>query len=239
MAQAAIFDMDGLLVDSEPFWRTVTVEVMDSLGSDVRPLLDRGATKGMRVDESVALFRALVPWDEAVGESLVGDDEIMARIVDGVVSAIKRGVALMPGAVEALDWLEEKGLRLALATGSVPPVVTAVLDAVGLHDRFEVIRSAVEVPLGKPHPAIFLETAAALGVEAGSCVVLEDSVNGCIAGKAARMRVVAVPAAEDRGDRRFCIADLVLDSLEEFPGEATAALLGIDGAAVPVRRTCD
>lgn len=221
--------MDGLLVDSEPLWRIVTLEVLDELGSDVRPILDRGLTKGMRVDESIALFRALSPWPGA-GDADV-DLDAVERIVAGVVDAIKASAELMPGALGALDLLAGEGLVLALASGSVPVVIDAVLDKFGLRSRFAAVVSALHVPLGKPHPQVFLDTASAIGVAPVECVVLEDSLNGCIAAKAAQMRAIAVPAREERSDPRFAIADVILDSLTAIRSPEVAEILGKERAA--------
>ncbi len=230
-ARAAIFDMDGLLVDSEPFWRSVQTAELAALGSDVVPIIERGLIKGMRVDETVALFRNLAPFQ---GPS---DEALIARIVAGVVAEIEAHAVLMPGALEALDRLEAAGLKLALASGSVPPVVDAVLDRFVLRERFLAVSSAIDDPLGKPHPAIFLRTAEALGVDALDCVVLEDSINGVIAAKAAKMRVIAVPAAADLPDPRFAVADVVLSSLEEIATPAAARVLGfVPGARSPDER---
>ncbi len=223
--RAAIFDMDGLLVDSEPIWSAVTRELMAELGADVATVLDTGLTKGMRVDESIALFRTLAPFPGA------GDPEAEAalaqRIVRGVAMAITAGAQLMPGALGALDRLADAGLVLALASGSVPAVIDAVVDRFALRERFAVIRSASGVPLGKPHPEVFLETAAALGLPPAACAVIEDSLNGCIAAKAAQMRVIAVPAPAERDDPRFALADIVLDSLEAIGSPEVAELLGV------------
>lgn len=225
-ARGAIFDMDGLLVDSEPIWRAVTLEVLDALGSDVRPILDRGMTKGMRVDETVALLRVLAPWPGA-GEAHA-DAFVLERIVSGVVAAIASSAELLPGALEALELFASEGLVLALASGSLPLVIDAVLDRFSLRPHFSAVVSAADVPLGKPHPQVFLDTAALIGCRPVECVVLEDSVNGCIAAKAAQMRAIAVPAAEDRGDPKFAIADLVLDSLKAITSPEVARLVGLD-----------
>ena len=223
-ARAAIFDMDGLLVDTEPYWRSVEVDVFAQLGVDITPLLGRGLTMGMRVDEVVAFFRARLGWD---GPS---DDEVAERIVAGIVTAIRDRAELLPGAIESVDLLAGYGLRVALASGSTPPVIDAVLERFGLAGRFSVVSSAVDDRLGKPHPAIFLRTAAALGVDAIECVVLEDSLNGCVAAKAARMRVVAVPDRRFADDGRFAIADVRLSSLEQLGESEVIALLGLEPA---------
>lgn len=219
-ATAAIFDMDGLLVDSEPFWRRVEIEVFSAIGVDIEPLLGSGLTMGMRVDEVVAFFRSRVAWDEP------SDDVIVERIVAGIVEAIWDEAELLPGAIEAVEHVAAHDMSVALASGSVPPVIDAVLDRFALRERFRVVSSAVDDVLGKPHPAIFLRTAAALGVDPLACVVLEDSINGCIAAKAARMRAIAVPDERFAAESRYAIADLRLASLLEIGGPRVAEVLG-------------
>jgi sugar-phosphatase len=219
-ARAAIFDMDGLLVDTEPFWREVEARVFDALGADVRPLLADGLTAGMRVDEVVAFFR------ERLGIAGADDGAVARDIVRGVVAAVEGGAELKPGALGALDLMAGRGLRLALASGSGMPVIDAVLGRFCLRDRFAVVATALDDPLGKPHPAVFLRTAAALGVDPLECVVLEDSLNGCIAAKAARMRVLAVPEAHNRSDPRFVLADVRLEALTELASVDLDGLLG-------------
>lgn len=219
-ARGAIFDMDGLLVDSEPFWREVEAGVFDALGADVRPLLAHGLTAGMRVDEAVAFFR------ERLGIAGADDAAVAGRIVEGVVAAIEAGAELKPGALEALELMEGRGLALALASGSGMPVIEAVLDRFKLADHFACVATALDDLLGKPHPAVFLRTADCLGVDPLTCVVLEDSLNGCIAAKAARMRVIAVPEEHNRADERFVIADLRLESLLELGAVELDGLLG-------------
>ncbi len=223
-ARAAIFDMDGLLVDSEPFWRSVEVDVFSELGVDITPLLSRGLTLGMRTDEVVAFFRSRLDWGGT------GDREVVARIVDGIVAAIWEETELLPGAVEAIDHLAGLGLKVALASGSTRPVIDAVLQRFELGDRFQAVCSAADDELGKPHPAVFMRTAELLEVDPPECVVLEDSLNGCIAAKAARMRCIAVPAPRHLDDPRFAIADLRLTSLEAIGDDAVAELLGLEPA---------
>lgn len=208
---AVIFDMDGLIVDSEPFWRRVQAATFDELGADIRPFLGHGHTMGLRVDEAIAYLVA------ASGLSGLDEPAVAAVVVAGIVEAISTEAVLLPGVLEAIDFLEQHGLALALASGSTPPVIDAVLDRFALRERFRVVSTAADDLLGKPHPAIFLRTAAALGVEATTTLVLEDSLNGVIAAKAARMKVVAIPTPEDSVDPRFSLADLVLTSLLELP----------------------
>ena len=208
--RAVIFDMDGLIVDSEPFWRRVEAAVFDELGVDVRPHLGHGLTMGLRVDDAVLFL------SRATGIELDDVESITRRVVEGVVEAISAEAELLPGVFESLDLFASCGLRIGLASGSVPLVIEAVLERLALAERFEIISSAIDDLYGKPHPSIFLRTAGALGVDPVSCVVLEDSLNGCIAAKAARMGVIAIPHLDDADDPRYAIADLQLRSLEEI-----------------------
>lgn len=228
--EAVIFDMDGVLVDSEPYWRSVEAELFDELGVDIRPYLARRLAMGMRVDEAVVTFCALS------GLTGVDEHELAGRIVAGIVAAIRDRASLLPGAEDALERCAQWGIGVALASGSTEPVIDAVLDRFDLRGRFDVVCSAADDALGKPHPAIFLRAAALLDVPASHCVVIEDSINGCIAAKAARMRVLAVPHADDAGDPRLAIADLVTSSLEEFGSQPVAELFGLSsGRSTPAR----
>lgn len=209
-ASAVIFDMDGLIVDSEPHWRSVEHGYFSELGVDIAPYLGHGQTMGLRVDEAVAFLA------RSTGLADVDERALADRIVAGMVRAITDNAELLPGVTDALDLFEERGMAVALASGSTPPVIDAVLDRFGLRDRFSVVTSAIDDALGKPHPAIFLRTAGALGVEPTRTMVLEDSLNGVIAAKAARMSVVAIPHPDDASDARYSLADLQLTSLLEL-----------------------
>ena len=224
-ARACIFDMDGLLVDSEPFWRAAHAELMADLGVDVSPFLGTGLTTGMRVDEVVALWRAHSPWQ---GPS---DEEVAARIVSHVAAAVRERAVLLPGALEALDFCGRHGLAAALATGSTVEIVQAVLERFDLARRFDAVCSAEHDTHSKPHPAIFLRAAELLGAPPSACVVFEDSLNGVVAAKAARMRVIAVPPLELAEDPRYALADLCLDSLLKIDTPAVLAMLGLPADA--------
>jgi len=219
--RAVIFDTDGLLVDSEPFWRRVEATTFDELGADIRPFLGHGHTMGLRVDDAIKFLCGVA------GLGTLDEGALCDRVVAGVVAAIEDEAVLLPGAAEALDACLQSGLRLALASGSTSPVIDAVLDRFSLRGRFSAVLSAENETFGKPHPSIFLRAAGLLGVEPTACVVIEDSLNGCIAAKAARMGVIAVPAVEDAGDPRYAIADVLLDSLESLRDGEAAALLGL------------
>lgn len=207
--QAAIFDMDGLLVDTEPLWRIAEVDVLGALGV---PLTDALAhtTTGMRVDEVVAHWRVRHPW-QGPSDQQVADD-----ILDAVTALIVREGVLLPGVLATLVQVKAAGLRVGLASSSPLRLIETVLGHFDLRPWFERWLSAEHEPYGKPHPAVYLRAAAALEVAPTTCIAFEDSFNGLLAAKSARMRCVLVPAPAAREDLRWGIADAVLDSLEDF-----------------------
>lgn len=214
---ACIFDMDGVLLDSEPFWQDVEIEVFGSLGLHLSRE-DCRATMGMRVDEVVRQRQAERPW---AGVSLA---EVADAIVDGVVELVRTRGRPLPGVAWAMDFLEERGVRLALASSSSYRLIDAVLGRLGLAYRFEVCHSAEEEEAGKPDPAVYRSAAAKLGLEPGHCVAVEDSVAGVQAAKAAGMACLAVPDQSVAGAVGFLLADAILPSLEHLDAEVWAAL---------------
>jgi sugar-phosphatase len=214
-----VFDMDGLLIDSEPIWREVHREVFAELGVDLAGW-PGVITTGMRVDEVVAMRRALHDWGE------VADDVVTERITRRVAERIAGRAEILPGAVEAIDWCRARGLSVGLATGSTWTVLDVVLESFGLAGRLDAVVSAADELLGKPHPAVFLTAATKLGVHPSDCLAFEDSLNGVIAAKSARMRVVAVPAGSSIGDERLVLADVRLASLAEIDDGQVAELAG-------------
>jgi sugar-phosphatase len=209
MIRAAIFDMDGVLIDSEPFWHEAEQEAFAKVGVTLTKEQCM-ETMGMPVDDVVAYRYGQVPW-EGVSVTVVSDD-----IVRGVTSRVhERGVP-MPGVQEVLQLFRDKGLFLALASSSSQSLIDTVLKKFGWESMFTVIHSAEFEENGKPHPAVFLSTAEQLGVEPVSCLVIEDSFNGLIAAKAARMKTLVVPMPVLFDQTRFDIADMKLHSLQEF-----------------------
>lgn len=206
MLDAVIFDMDGVLIDSEPLWQDAEIEVFATVGL----VLDRDLctqTMGLRLDEAVAHWYLRHPW------TTPSQGDIAAAILRRVTELIlERGEAL-PGIEHALGVVTSAGLRVALASSSPRLLIDAVLARLGLTDTFEVVHSAQDEAYGKPHPAIYLTTAERLGVDPARCLAIEDSLNGVIAAKAAGMRCVAIP---ERDDRQFAIADVVLPSLRDL-----------------------
>ncbi len=217
MIRAVIYDMDGLLLDSEPLWQEAEIRVFGGVGIS----LTREQCMefmGVPVGEVVARRFREKPWSGRTREQV--KDEIIAA-VEALV--LERGRPL-PGVRESLAYMRRKELACALASSSAMRLIETVLQKFGLNDSFSVVHSAEQEEHGKPHPAVFLTTARKLGIDARECLVLEDSVNGVIAGKAAGMQVIAIPAAHHRNDPRFAIADLRLRSLEELGDEVLERL---------------
>jgi beta-phosphoglucomutase-like phosphatase (HAD superfamily) len=209
LIQAAVFDMDGVLIDSEPFWRESEIEVFGRHGLRLTEA-DCILTTGMRIGEVTRYWFERRPWDGPPPESLAGD------ILRGVIRRVQtRGVA-MPGLPHAFRLFQAHGLRLALASSSAMSLIDAVIDRLELRPNFEVICSAENEPRGKPHPDVYLSAAARLGLPPHNCLAIEDSIAGVQSAKAAGMKCLAIPLPELRNDLRYGPADVILDSLTQI-----------------------
>ncbi|ELY4543858.1 hexitol phosphatase HxpB [Cronobacter sakazakii] len=207
---AAIFDMDGLLIDSEPLWDQAELEVMATLGVDTSRRQELPDTLGLRIDLVVALWFAQQPWN---GPSL---DEVTQRIITRAMTLVEEKRPLLPGVADAIALCKAQGLKVGLASASPLRMLERVLTLFDLREQFDVLASAEHLPYSKPHPQVYLDAAAKLGVDPLCCVTLEDSVNGMVATKAARMRSIVVPAEENRSDARWALANVRLNSLTEL-----------------------
>jgi len=212
--------MDGMLTDSEPLWRIASVEALNAIGV---PLTEEDAiaTTGLRTDELVEQWQRVYPWTDPPRK--VVEAEIERRVID----LIREQAIPNPGVHEILELLSGAGYPLGIASSSASDVINVVLETLGIAHYFAVVQSAEHEPFGKPHPAVYIEAARRLNVAPTDCVAFEDSPNGVIAAKAARMRCIAVPDPALVDDRRFLAADLLLGSLTDFRLE----MLGVMGAA--------
>lgn len=218
MLEAVIFDMDGLLIDSEPLWVRGEIEVFASVGVTLTEE-DCVLTKGLRVDDVVGY------WHARRGFGGVPAREVEARLVARVAELIAAEGRALPGIAIALAAARAGGTKVGLASSSTPPIIAAALGRLGLGAAFDAVQSAASEPYGKPHPAVFLTTAERLGASPLATVVIEDSMTGVIAAKAARMRCVAIPFDHPSQDPRFVLADVVLPSLEALTPELLASLV--------------
>jgi sugar-phosphatase len=207
--KAAIFDMDGLLIDSEPLWQEAEIRVFTSVGVPLTRELCR-ETVGVRLDEVVRHWYEHYPWG---GESL---ESVEARILEEVSRLIVNRGEPMPGVNEAIDRLGAAKYELAVASSSPMQLIQVALETFGLIDNFSVLHSAEMEGEGKPHPAVYLSTMSRLGVEPRDCIAFEDTVIGVRAAKSAGAWVIAVPDPADIANPALADADVVLSSLTKF-----------------------
>ena len=210
---AAIFDMDGLLIDSEPLWDKAELEVLASVGVDISRRSELPDTLGLRIDLVVDLWFAKQPWNGPSRE------EVTNRVITRAIALIEETRPILPGVREAVALCKAQGLKVGLASASPAHMLERVLEMFDLRSQFDAIASAEHLPYSKPHPQVYLDAAAKLAVDPLACVTLEDSVNGMVATKAARMRSIVVPAEENRDDVRWCLANVKLSSLCELRAE--------------------
>lgn len=185
MLQAVLFDMDGLLVDSERLWFETEAEVMAWLGAGWEPE-NQEALVGGSLDRTVAHMLALTG-------PVARPEEVGRRLMDGMAERLRANVPLMPGAKEILDEVREAGLPSALVSSTHRVLMEYALDGIG-RDRFTVTVAGDEVARTKPHPEPYLTAARLVGADPRRCVALEDSPNGADSATAAGCRVVAVPS---------------------------------------------
>jgi len=204
---AIIFDMDGILIDSEPFWRQAEMELFATVGVHLTEA-DCVETMGIRIDEVVALRAPHA--DQA---------RLAQAMVDRVIELVKERGKALPGSRETLERIQHLGIPCGLATSSGYDLLNATLETLGFRDFFQIVHSAQDEVLGKPHPSVYLEAAKKLGVAPQHCLAIEDSVNGLVSAKAARMDVVAIPEAQFRRDRRFGLANWQFDTLFDFSNQ--------------------
>lgn len=208
--RAVIFDLDGVLADSEPWWNQIDAKLLAEYGVSYR-----GEYHGNVLGVSYRL--AVEFYKNAFGIS-ASVEELMRRRGEIATDFFGNRVGLFPSAKTTLEQLREMKLPLAVATSSVSASARPLLDRTGIRSLFTVVVTGDEVQQGKPHPDIYLRAANKLRIFPEACLVIEDALAGIAAGKAANMRVAAIP------DKRFVDpreynkqADYVLGSLSEIP----------------------
>lgn len=204
-----IFDMDGLLIDSEPLWHEAANDVMIKLGIT----LDEesyATTIGLRTREFLQY------WFKNFGVNPALAAETEEEITQQVIFKVMSNGRLLEGVIETLDFFKEKKFRIGLATSSPTSLIDAVVLKTNIRGRFDAISSAEHLPNGKPHPQVYLDCAALLGSHPVNCLCFEDSFNGMIAAKAARMKCVVVPAPHALNNKGWEAADLKISNLRHF-----------------------
>ena len=210
-----MFDLDGVLIDSEPVWERVRRALVAERGGQWAPDAQR-RLMGMSTPE----------WARYLSEDLgVGlpPDEVAAQVIDRMAASYREHLPLLPGAVEAVHRLAARW-PLGLASSSPPRLIEAVLQPAGLRACFEAVLSTEQVAHGKPAPDIYLAVTAALGFPPAACAAVEDSSNGLRSAAAAGLRVIAIPQPRYPPDAdAVARASLVLPNLAELSTDAVAA----------------
>lgn len=209
-ARAVIFDMDGIIIDSEPLWRRAEIHVFGKYGCALTEDMCR-STMGLKLTQVVEYWQRQFGYDDEVRSAL------FAGIHEEVIRLVNTEGKAFEGLVELLEHLKQHQYKIALASGSTHEIIHAVVSKLRIKDFFQVIRSGDDEVYGKPHPQIFINTAQSLKVEPQDCWVIEDSTNGVIAGRAARMKVIAMPEHGTENNPVFKIAEKIVSSLTEVP----------------------
>lgn len=204
--EAVIFDMDGLLIDSEPYWKIAEKKIFGELGLQLDDDLLR-QVMGFRLSEVVKHWYNYHPWPNPDFAKTEAD------VLNCVMELIANHAEALPGIQSLLAYLHQRNIPMAVASSSAMKLIEAVVDKLNIRSYFQLLWSAEFEPYGKPHPGIFITTAQKLGIQPTQCLVLEDSVNGVIAAKAARMLCIAVPEEAMFEDMRFAVADLKINSV--------------------------
>jgi len=183
---AVIFDMDGLIIDSEPLWKIAEIETFKEVGFDFTFEMC-ALTTGMRIDEVVEFWRAKLEWESFT------NTEIVNKIQNKMIQLIKERGKLLPGIIESLNLLNANDVLIGLASSSSMSLINTTVDTLKIRQFFNVIHSAENEIAGKPNPAVFLSAAKMLKVNPEKCLVLEDSKAGMNAGINANMRTIVIP----------------------------------------------
>jgi sugar-phosphatase len=204
-----IFDIDGLLIDSEPLWHEAATELFNQFGVKLTDAMYTSTT-GLRTKEFVQLWFDYFKIDQKFAA------EAEKKIVEGVLKRIEDKASIMPGVPHIFDFFASKQFKIGLATSSPPSLIDLVVQMTGIESYLSATASAEYLPYGKPHPQVYLNCAESMNSHPIECICFEDSFNGLIAAKAARMKCVVIPHHSLNKDARWGAADLKLSSLQNF-----------------------
>jgi mannitol-1-/sugar-/sorbitol-6-/2-deoxyglucose-6-phosphatase len=207
--EAVIFDMDGVLIDSEPLWKIAMEEVFHSLGSKLTKA-DFQKTVGLRIDEVVHF------WNHHENWGVENEQDVEEAIIVKMIELISKNAAPLSGVIETLTYLKNSGIKIGLGTSSSNRLIQVVLSELNIKHFFDFTHSAETEDFGKPHPAVYLTVAEHLYVSPNNCLVIEDSFNGVIAGIAAKMKVVCIPEKTHFPNPRLSVADFHFRTMNEF-----------------------
>ena len=210
--------MDGLLINSEPLWYEAAQECLMKFGMTIGEE-QYVETTGLRTKEFLQHWFDVFDIDQAH----IPNTE--KEITDLVIAKVMESGAMMDGVAEAMELVKQSSLKVGLASSSPLALINAVLEKTNMEHYFSAICSAEFLPYGKPNPQVFINCAVALGSHPAACICFEDSFNGMIAAKAARMKCIVVPHPDQYHQDRWNIADLRLNSLRSLTIQDFNALL--------------
>jgi mannitol-1-/sugar-/sorbitol-6-/2-deoxyglucose-6-phosphatase len=209
--KAVIFDMDGVIVDSEPFWREAEMLIFPKYGIPMTEEMCL-SMRGTKIDEVVRHWHSIYNWQPP------RLDIIEREIVDKLMELVATKGKPMPGLIELFGWLRKNSIKIGLATSSLFEIMHHVLDTLQIRPYFDVVHSAEAEKAGKPAPDVYLGVASKMGLQPRECMAVEDSVTGIKSAKAAGMYTVAYPEALEYELEQYSLADVKIKNLSEISG---------------------
>ncbi len=201
--------MDGLLIDSEPLWQEAANEIFNKKGISISNEQYETST-GLRTEEFLNYWFTFFNLDKT--ELIKTENEIVELVINKVTT--KENV--LPGVDYIFNFFTERNFKIGLASSSPLSLINEVVKLLKIDQYLSAISSAQDLTYGKPHPQVFLNCATSLQAKPEQCICFEDSLNGLIAAKAAKMKCVIIPPMHQAKLNRWCIADVQLNSLLEF-----------------------
>ena len=207
--EAVIFDMDGVIIDSEPLWKIAMEEVFSRLGSRLKKE-DFQKTVGLRIDEVIHYWNIKEHW------GISDESEVEEAIIIKMENLIADKPVALEGVIDTLNYLKLRNIPVGLATSSSSRLIKVVLEKLAIKHLFNFVHSAEMEQYGKPHPAVYLTVAKKLAVLPEKCLVIEDSLNGIISAKAAKMTAVCIPEKTHHIEPKLILADYQFESMTDF-----------------------
>ncbi len=204
-----IFDMDGLLIDSEPLWKEAADELLLSYEKQLTTK-QYSITTGLRTKEFLQYW---FTFFNIPAGNIITDEKVL---VDKVISLVKQKGSAMPGLEHIFKFFIDRNFKIGLASSSPIELIDVVTGILGIQSHLHAITSASHLPFGKPHPEVYLNCAEQLNSLHQTCICFEDSFNGLIAVKAAKMKCVIVPGLQDNNNPRWGAADIKIATLNDF-----------------------
>lgn len=208
MKKAFIFDMDGVLIDSEPFWEQAELDILHRHGI---PILREELAAAVGLPS-----KSIIRYAGELYDTPVDVEAISNELLDYAIAQILQARPLMAGVKQTLELLVANGVKLAIASASPRYMLENIVESCGIAHYFDYIASATELAYNKPHPEVYLQAARGLGVLPSACVGIEDSKVGMTAVKAASMSCIVIPTAQDFDGPYWALADVKLGNLLEI-----------------------